>query len=51
VTADVWATAAVVAGDLGWIGRAPSTTGMLVRGDGSTRRWTRGVEISLAAAS
>jgi len=51
VTADVWATAAVVAGDLGWIGRAPSTTGMLVRDDGSTRRWTRGVEISLAAAS
>lgn len=51
VTADVWATAAVVAGDLGWIGRAPSTTGMLVRDDGSTRRWTRGVEISFAAAS
>ncbi|UUT34846.1 FAD:protein FMN transferase [Microbacterium elymi] len=50
-TADVWATAAVVAGDLRWITQAPTTAGMLVAGDGSTRRWVGGVEVAVVAGS
>lgn len=46
-TADIWATTAVVAGadDLGWIRRAPSTTGLVVAADGTVRRWVDQVEI------
>ncbi|MBN9170629.1 MAG: FAD:protein FMN transferase [Microbacterium sp.] len=50
--ADVWATAAVVAGrDLSWISGAPVTSGLLVTGDGAVRRWISGVEIAVAAAA
>ncbi|MFD4959095.1 FAD:protein FMN transferase [Microbacterium sp. NPDC058389] len=51
--ADVWATAAVVAGfdDLGWIPRAGPTAGILVAGDGRVRRWLDGVEIEAVAAT
>ncbi|WP_040167659.1 FAD:protein FMN transferase [Microbacterium gorillae] len=51
--ADVWATAAVVAGfdDLSWISVAPETTGMLLHADGRARRWIRGVEVSVSAAT
>ncbi|MFH8252395.1 FAD:protein FMN transferase [Microbacterium sp. B2969] len=51
--ADVWATAAVVAGfdDLGWITRAGTTTGLLVADDGRTRRWLGATEIAVDAAA
>jgi len=47
--ADVWATAAVVAGfdDLGWISRAGRASGLIVDGCGRVRRWVDGVEISV----
>lgn len=50
VDADVWATAAVVAGieDLGWIGAAAHTRGVIVGADGRTRRWASGVEWAAA---
>lgn len=44
--ADVWATAAVVAGDLDWIRRAPARGGLLVAADGTVRRWAAGVEVT-----
>lgn len=49
--ADAWATVAVVAGfdDLGWIGAAPATTGVLLAPGGASRRWTAGVEVSVSA--
>ncbi|MEN2740310.1 FAD:protein FMN transferase [Microbacterium sp. X-17] len=52
-TADVWATTAVVAGgeDLGWISRAPVTTGMIVDDDGRVRRWIAGVEVEVVPAT
>lgn len=53
--ADVWATAAVVAGidDLGWIGTAPRTSGLVYGLSGhsachSARRWSGGVELASA---
>lgn len=50
--ADVWATAALVAGDdLWWISDAPHTSGLLVAGDGGVRRWTGGVEVCERATS
>jgi len=50
--ADVWATAAVVAGpDLSWIDTAPISSGMIVAEDGSVRRWVGGIEISPASDS
>ncbi|MGN6221586.1 MAG: FAD:protein FMN transferase [Microbacterium sp.] len=51
--ADVWATAAVVAGpdDLGWISRAGLTAGILVADDGRVRRWLDGVEVEIVAAA
>ncbi|WP_345802361.1 FAD:protein FMN transferase [Microbacterium sp. AZCO] len=50
--ADVWATAAVVAGfdDLEWIARAGTTTGILVSDDGRVRRWLGTTEITVATA-
>jgi len=49
--ADVWATAAVVAGfhDLGWISRAGPTAGILVADDRRVRRWLDGVEVATVA--
>lgn len=51
-TADVWATAGVVAGmaDVSWIGAPGITAGMLVAEDATVRRWTHGVEVSMIAA-
>lgn len=50
--ADVWATAAVVAGfdELSWIARAGRTTGMVVSVTGAARRWIDGIEIQTAVA-
>lgn len=50
--ADVWATAAVVAGfdELGWIARAGRTTGIVVADDGRVRRWLDGVEVEVVPA-
>jgi len=50
--ADMWATAAVVAGfdDLDWVWRAGPTAGILVAEDGRVRRWLEGVEVATAAA-
>ena len=47
--ADVWATAAVVAGfdDLAWIGRAGPTTGLIVDDAGRVRRWLDGIEVGV----
>ncbi|QIM16297.1 FAD:protein FMN transferase [Leucobacter insecticola] len=49
--ADVWATAAVVAGmqDLSWLQAAGQTNGLIVGDDGSFRRWAHGVELTQAA--
>ena len=45
-TADVWATAGVVAGgDLSWIRSAPVSSGLVVASDGALRRFAGGVEI------
>jgi thiamine biosynthesis lipoprotein len=51
--ADVWATAAVVAGadDLSWVARAGRTTGIVVSGSGGIRRWLDGVEVQVHAAA
>ncbi|QKJ21132.1 FAD:protein FMN transferase [Microbacterium hominis] len=50
-TADVWATAAVVAGgDLSWVGGMPDTAGLVIADDGTIRRWIRGVEVQVVAA-
>ena len=51
-TADVWATAGVVAGmaDVSWIGVPHITAGMLVAEDAAVRRWAHGVEVSMIAA-
>lgn len=45
--ADVWATAAIVAGinDLGWVARARHTSGLVVGYDGRIRRWAAGDEV------
>jgi len=50
--ADLWATAAVVAGfdDLGWLPRAGASRGMIVAEDGRVRRWLDGTEVSVVAA-
>lgn len=47
--ADVWATAAVVAGfdDLTWTPRAGRTAGMIVGDTARVRRWLDGVEVSV----
>lgn len=48
--ADVWATAAIVAGvDLGWISAAPQTSGILLSSDAPPRRWSSGVELTSAS--
>lgn len=45
--ADVWATAAVVAGhDRGWVSGAPIDSGLLVDADGETHQLVAGVELS-----
>ena len=51
-TADVWATAGVVAGfdDLTWIADAPARSGIVVAADGRIRRWVGGVEVQREAA-
>ncbi|WP_298862914.1 FAD:protein FMN transferase [uncultured Microbacterium sp.] len=49
--ADVWATAAVVAGDdLSWISRAPDTSGLLVDDAGGVHRWIAGVTVDVQPA-
>lgn len=50
--ADVWATAAAVAGfdDLTWLPEANTRTGMLVDGDGRVRRWTGSTPVSVERA-
>ncbi len=50
--ADVWATAAVVAGfdDLSWISKAGDTTGLVVGARGAVRRWIDGVEVGVETA-
>ena len=52
-TADVWATAAVVAGaeDLSWIRGAPVASGLIVSSDGGVRRFTNGVELCIVPAA
>jgi len=47
--ADLWATAAVVAGfdDLGWLNDARSASGMLIAPDGRVRRWTGSTEVTV----
>ncbi|QAY71373.1 FAD:protein FMN transferase [Xylanimonas protaetiae] len=48
--ADVWATAAAVAGDdLTWVRDAGTRSGLLVGADGRTRRWAGGVEVTTDA--
>lgn len=51
-SADVWATAAVVAGfdDLGWINSPGIRSGLLVADDGRIRRFANGVELVAADA-
>ena len=51
--ADVWATAAVVAGfdDRGWVADADTRTGLLVASDGRTARWLDGVPIEVTGVS
>lgn len=51
--ADVWATAAVVAGfdDLGWISGAGTRTGIVFGSHGGVRRWLGATEIAVGAAS
>lgn len=53
IAADVWATAAVVAGidDLAWITRAGTRTGLLADGEGRTRRWLGATEIAVVPAA
>ncbi len=52
-TADVWATAAVVAGAeyLSWIGGAPVASGLVVSSDGGVRRFANGVELCIVPAA
>ena len=52
-TADVWATAAVVAGaeDLSWIGGAPLASGLVVASHGGVRRFAGGVELCIVPAA
>jgi thiamine biosynthesis lipoprotein len=51
--ADVWATAAVVAGfeDLSWIADASTHSGLVIRGDGAVRRWLGATEVIARPAS
>lgn len=51
--ADVWATAAVVAGfdDRSWIGEAATRTGLLVADDGRITRWLGQTAIDVVAAA
>ncbi|MBA8815483.1 hypothetical protein FHX48_000535 [Microbacterium halimionae] len=50
--ADVWATAAVVAGvdDRSWVSKAGTQTGMLVADDGRVARWLGSTVIETVAA-
>ncbi|MDR2723431.1 MAG: FAD:protein FMN transferase [Cellulomonadaceae bacterium] len=50
--ADLWATTAVIAGfdDLAWIANAHTRQGLLVAGDGRTRRWTGAAEVTLTGS-
>lgn len=52
-TADVWATAAVIAGaeDLSWIGGAPVASGLVVASGGGVRRFAGGVELCVVSAA
>jgi thiamine biosynthesis lipoprotein len=51
--ADIWATAAVVAGftDRSWIADAGTRTGLLVAADGRVTRWLDGVVVEVATAA
>jgi thiamine biosynthesis lipoprotein len=51
--ADVWATAAVVAGasDLSWISNAATRSGVLIGADGAVRRWLGSTEVTAHRAS
>ncbi len=50
--ADLWATAAIVAGvdDRSWIARSGTRTGILVADDGRVTRWLHGVPIDVVGA-
>lgn len=50
--ADLWATAALVAGagDLSWIADAATTSGLVIGADGRMRRWSGSVELSSVAS-
>ena len=52
-TADLWATAAVVAGfeDRSWISRAATRTGLLIAEDGRVSRWLGGTQIDVTVAA
>ncbi len=51
VRADVWATAAMVAGssDLTWLSSAHTRGGIVISADGDTRRWVDCVEVRVSA--
>lgn len=53
IRADVWATAAMVAGsaDLSWLPRADTRSGIVIAADGAIRRWTGSVEVSVRAGA
>lgn len=52
-SADLWATAAVVAGfeNRSWIGRAETLTGLLVADDGRVSRWLGSTQIDVTVAA
>jgi thiamine biosynthesis lipoprotein len=51
--ADVWATAAAIAGadNLSWVADAGTRSGLLLGADGRVRRWAGGIEIDLVDAA
>ena len=50
--ADLWATAAVVAGfeDRSWVARSGTRTGIVVADDGRVTRWLHGTSVDVVAA-
>lgn len=52
VTADIWATTAVISGDSdrSWISRAPVSSGLLLDRTGRVRRFVSGVEVDVVPA-
>ena len=50
--ADLWATAAVVAGfdDRSWVARSGTRTGIVIADDGRVTRWLEGISVDVVAA-